>query len=123
MSLSVGSVSSVNFRGSEMLERPGKYAAQTFAPEESPAKKGSVAKKVVGFIGTVAVLAAAIVGLTKGKVVNKLSAEAFKDAGIIQKASHYLATAGEYISKYTWDKIAPVIRKTTYALKKTLFNK
>ena len=112
MSYSVGSVSSVNFRGSEMFERPGKYSAQHVAQNpQVPAKSGSTTKKVVGVVGTLVAIAAALVGLTKGKLVEKLGADALKDAGIMKKAGHYLATAGEYISKYTWDQVAKLFTK------------
>ena len=111
MSFSVGSVSNVNFRGSEMFERPGKYSNPITQDPQTPAKKSSTTKKVVGVIGTLAVIAAALVGLAKGNVVQKLGADALKEAGIWKKAGHYLATAGEYISKYTWDKAAALFAK------------
>ncbi len=113
MSMSVGPVSSVNFRGIEMLERPGKYSNpinQEIAdvPEK---KKMSTGRKV--FIRACLAIAAAsaLVGLQASNVVKKLAPEALKDAKLLDKASHYIATAGEFISKYTYDKIMPLFRK------------
>lgn len=112
MAMSVGPVSMVNFRGNEMLERPGKYSnkAPQEVPQQPEKKKMSVGKKVL--VGTCFAVAAAmaLVGLKDMNVVKKLSQEALKDAKIIDKVSHYLAVAGEFISKHTLDKIMPLFK-------------
>ncbi len=112
MSLKVDSVSNVNFRGNEFLERPGKYANAPIA-ENNPGtdefvkpKKGKKVLKAA--IGIVAV-AAALVGLAKFGAVKEL--ETLEGAGILAKLQHYTAKAGNAIAKYTIDPVIGLLRR------------
>lgn len=101
-----------------VLERPGAFAKQPegdkvdlSTADKTEKKKGghAIRNTVIGVV----VAAAALVGLTKGKVINKLGEEALKDLKFYdpKKIGHYLATAGEWISKYTYDQVAKLWAK------------
>lgn len=109
------SMSNVRFTGepTNVLERQGAFAkpaAEQAAPAEVAAKpkKKHTALKV---LGGVVVAAAALVALRKTNVLKVLDELALKEAGIFKKAGHYLAKAGEFVAKYTYDPVAKFIGK------------
>ncbi len=101
-----------------VLERPGAFAKQPegdkvdlSTTDKAEKKKGghAIRNTVIGVV----VAAAALVGLTKGGVLTKLGEDALKDLKFYspKKIGHYLATAGEFISKYTYDQVAKLWSK------------
>lgn len=116
MSMMVNPVSMSNVRftgeGTNVLERPGAFAkpAEQAAPAEvaaKPKKKRTVLKALAGL----AVAAATLVVLKKTNVLKVLDDVALGDAGILKKAGHYLAKAGEFVAKYTYDPVAKFVGK------------
>ena len=114
--LSVSPVSSVNFRSSQIdLAAPGKYSnpvspEQSVVAENAPKKKSrKFLKTVLGLVATAAVL----VALPKlfPIAIKVLSAEEKEGAKFMQKAAHYLASAGKVIGKYTYEPIAKLFKK------------
>ncbi len=92
------------------LERPGAFTKPQ--EQEAPAKKKSgVGKKILKTVGALAVVAAALVGLQKGGVVKVLDPAAKATAGFMQKVGHYVATAGEFLGKYSYDLVANLFKK------------
>lgn len=99
----VNSVSGIRFTSAEdVLSRPGAYAkspeiANFTAPAE---KKSSKTKKVL--IGALVLAAALTAGAAAARhfaadTFKILGADELAKAGIMQKAAHYTATAGEWI--------------------------
>lgn len=94
------------------LERQGAYAKpaeQTAAPAQETAAKKSGGKKVLAAVGGLALIAAGLVGLYKFGAVKVL--ESTEGAKLMQKVGHYVAKAGEFISKYTYDPVAKLCTK------------
>lgn len=125
----VNSISSVRFCGpadttaaaaktesSNFLDRPGAYA-KTAAEPSAPAnveskKKGpSATMKLLGWAGIALAVAGALIAGNKTGLVKVLDDAAKADAGILQKAGHYLAKAGEFVGKYTYEPIAKLFSK------------
>ena len=111
----VSPVSAVNFRGTTAgvspLEREGMYSKpSTEAPVEAPVKKSGKGKKVLKTVGTLAVVAAALVGLNKFGVTKVLESGALKDAKLMEKVGHYVGKAGEKIAQYTIDPLMKMIK-------------
>jgi len=124
----VNSISSVRFcgpadttaakpEGSNFLDRPGAFAkpaAENPAPAQAePKKKSSVGKKLLTLAGVAVAVAAALVAGNKTGVLKVLDEAAISDAGIFKKAGHYLAKAGEWVGKYTYEPIAKLFSKNT----------
>jgi len=95
-----------------MLEREGAFAKpKTDAPEQDQVKKkSSVGKKILKTVAGLAAVAAGLVLLQKTNVVKVLSDAAKANAGLMEKAGHYLAVAGEAIAKYTCDPIIKMFK-------------
>lgn len=119
----VNAISGVRFRGAEQaaainpLERPGKFAKPETPPEatlDKEKKSGSTGKTIAKTVVGLAVIAGALATLPKlfPNAVKALPTEELANAGIMDKATHYLAKAGEYIAKYTYDPIKNLIAKT-----------
>ena len=108
--------SNVNFRGDDfenLVNSPGAYTRQS-VPEQQPdefvsgKKKKGFGRKVLGFVGKLAVVAAAAFGLYKwkgGKWLNK-SAEGFGP-----KLKNILVKPGEWVDKYVVQKCKNLISK------------
>ena len=118
----VNAISGVRFRGAEQaatinpLERPGKYAKPETPPEapvDKEKKSGSAGKTFAKTVVGLAVIAGALVALPKvlPNVIKALPTEELANAGIMDKAAHYLAKAGEFIGKYTYEPIRNLIAK------------
>ena len=101
-----------------VLERPGAFAKQPegdkvdlSTTDKTEKKKGghAIRNTVIGVV----VAAAALVGLTKGGVLTKLTEDVLKDTRFYspKRIGHYLATAGEFLSKYTYDQVAKLWAK------------
>ena len=101
-----------------VLERPGAFAKQPegdrvdlSTTDKTEKKKGghAIRNTVIGVV----VAAAALVGLTKGGVLTKLTEDVLKDTKFYspKRIGHYLATAGEFISQYTYDQVAKLWAK------------
>lgn len=101
-----------------VLERLGAFAKQPegdkvdlSTTDKTEKKKGghAIRNTVIGVV----VAAAALVGLTKGGVLTKLTEDVLKDTKFYnpKKIGHYLATAGEFLSKYTYDQVAKLWAK------------
>ena len=115
------SVSNVRFCGetntTEVLGRAGKFSnastqeTTTVNAEQAPKKKKS--HKFLKTIATLAVVAGALAALPKvfPNAVKTIEKEAMKDASLMQKAGHYLATVGEGIAKYTYKPIMELLKK------------
>ena len=107
------SMSNVRFTGeaTNVLERPGAFAKPAeAAPAEvaaKPKKKRTALKVLAGLV----VAAATLVALKKTNVLKVLDDVALGEAGIFKKAGHYLAQAGEFIAKYTYDPVAKFVGK------------
>ncbi|MBD8964450.1 hypothetical protein EGQ77_07605 [bacterium] len=116
----INAVSGVRFRGAEQaatinpLERPGKYAKPETPPEAPTEKKsGSGGKTLAKTVVGLAVITGALVALPKvlPNIIKALPTEELANAGIMDKAAHYLAKAGEFIGKYTYEPIKNLIAK------------
>ena len=101
-----------------VLERPGAFAKQPEGDKVDLSTTDKTEKKKGGHairntVICVVVSAAALVGLTKGGVLTKLTEDVLKDTKFYspKKIGHYLATAGEFISKYTYDQVAKLWAK------------
>lgn len=101
-----------------VLERPGAFAKQPegdkvdlSTTDKTEKKKGghAIRNTVIGVV----VAAAALVGLTKGGVLTKLTEDVLKDTKFYspKRIGHYLATAGEFLSRYTYDQVAKLWAK------------
>lgn len=101
-----------------VLERPGAFAKQPEGDKVDLSTTNKTEKKKGGHairntvIGVV-VAAAALVGLTKGGVLTKLTEDVLKDTRFYspKRIGHYLATAGEFLSRYTYDQVAKLWAK------------
>lgn len=95
------------------LERAGAFAkqpaAETAVSAENKAEKKSGGNKVLKSVGGLALIAAGLVGLHKFGAVKVL--ESKEGASLMQKVGHYLAVAGEFIGKYTYDPVAKLCTK------------
>lgn len=105
------SMSNVRFTGeaTNVLERPGAFAkpaAETAAPAQEAAPKKKGGKTFLKVLAGLVAAAVALVVLKKTDVLKVLDDVAMKDAGFMKKVGHYLAKAGEFIAKYTYDPIA-----------------
>lgn len=97
------------------LERPGAFAKpaeQAAAAPEAPKakKKGhSLRNTIIGLVVT----AAALVALKKTDVLKTLDKAVLADTKYYnpKKLGHYLAVAGEFIAKYTYDPVAKLCTK------------
>ncbi|MBR1424114.1 hypothetical protein IJ579_00960 [bacterium] len=133
MSISVNSIPKVSFKGeaegtaapaADILARPGKHASQPAQDEvlinhpPKKEKKSSFGKKLLKTFGVVALAAAALVGLAKGGLVKEL--ETLEGAGFFKQVGHYLAKAGNAISKYTVDPIVKMLGKKSDPLTRDL---
>lgn len=118
----VNSISMVGFRGEnvDMLSRPGKFSnvpqqpkAETLTPQVEKKSVGT-GKKVVGTLAGLVALASALIALPKAfpNAIKQLGKEQLETAKWTEKATHYLAVAGDTISKYTYDKIAKLFTKS-----------
>lgn len=121
MSMMVNPVSMSNVRftageGTNVLERPGAFskpvdnqaAALNDEVAAKPKKKNRAA--LLSLAGVV-VAAATLAVLAKKNVVKTLNNVEFKEAKFMDKVSHYLAKAGEFIAKYTYDPVAKLCSK------------
>ena len=66
---------------------------------------------LLAFAGVTLAVAALLVAGNKTGVVKVLTDAEKEGAGIMKKASHYLATAGEWIGKYTYEPIVSLFAK------------
>ena len=110
----ISSVSSVNFKANapmDPISRPGAYARQDSAPVHSaPKKKGKFAKKLLAFVATAAVIAGGLVyGAKNGKWFKQLDKD-LASAGIMDKAKHYLAVAGNAIDEKVWTPLVKAVK-------------
>ncbi|MBE7709923.1 MAG: hypothetical protein E7Z93_05705 [Cyanobacteria bacterium SIG32] len=109
----IHSVSPVSFRSAtaaasaaqDPFSRPGKFTMpEAAAPEAAPKKKGKFLKKLAIGVGVAAAVAAGlIVGVRTGKL-NQV--QDLANAGIMQKAGHYLAVAGDWLNTKAWQPVA-----------------
>ena len=101
--------------GADYLNRPGAFtkpAADTVETTQAqPKKKSSFGKKLLVLAGVALAVGAALVAGNKTGLVKVLDEAAKADAGIMQKASHYLAKAGEWVGKYTYEPIANLFKR------------
>lgn len=99
----------------DYLNRPGAFAkpeADTVVKTQTePKKKSGLGKKLLAFAGVTLAVAALLVAGNKTGVVKVLTDAEKEGAGIMKKASHYLATAGEWIGKYTYEPIVSLFAK------------
>ncbi|MBD5403195.1 hypothetical protein HDR58_10445 [bacterium] len=108
--LSVNPMSSVNFRGGIDLAKPGRFTRPDTAQDQNitaaqPTKKKK--SKVLPTILGLATIAAALIALPKllPNAIKSLPKENLANAGILEKAGHYTAVAGEFLAKYTIDPL------------------
>ena len=117
--MSLSPVSMVSFRGTEQVadtkpaqvqenpfNRPGAFSQpqDEVVIEGKPKKKSGFGKKLLITLGGAAVVAAGLVALRKFDVIKPFVGE-LKDAKFLEKASHYLAKAGDFVAKYTIDLV------------------
>lgn len=99
----------------DYLNRPGAFAKPAADTVENtqaqPKKKSSFGKKLLVLAGVALAVGAALVAGNKTGLVKVLDEAAKADAGIMQKASHYLAKAGEWVGKYTYEPIANLFKR------------
>lgn len=128
----VNSISSVRFCGpadtsaaaaankpenTGFFDRPGAFAkpadnkpAQN-DPAAKPKKKSSFGKKLLATVGVLVAVAAALVAGNKAKVLTVLTDAEKANAGWFKKAVNYVAVAGEWLAKNTYDPIAKLFSK------------
>ena len=109
--------SNVNFRGDnfeELVNSPGAYARPVgdaqpdeFVSSNGKKKKG-FGRKLLGFIGKLAVVAAAAFGLYKWKGASWLNKEA---TGFGPKLKNILVKPGEWVDKYVVQNCKKLISK------------
>jgi len=105
----VNSVSSVRFKGSaeDFLSRPGAFAKASpelvdFSDKSEPKKKSKAAKYL---IGALVIAAGILAGSAAAKhfggnnVFKILSADELKNADLMKKAAHYVASLGDWVIK------------------------
>ncbi len=108
-------VSRVRFAGegaaANPLERAGAYSrqAEEVVTTEAKPEKKSTGKTMLKLVGGLALIAAGLVGLQKFGAVKVL--ESTEGTTLMKKAGHYLAKAGEFIGKYTYDPAAKLCTK------------
>ena len=99
----------------DYLNRPGAFtkpeADTVVKTQTEPKKKSGLGKKLLAFAGVALAVGAALVAGNKTGLVKVLDEAAKADAGIMQKASHYLAKAGEWVGKYTYEPIANLFKR------------
>ena len=108
--------SNVNFRGDNfenLVNSPGAYARPAAdQPDEfvsaNGKKKKGFGRKLFGFIGKLAIVAAAAFGLYKWKGATWLNKEA---QGFGPKLKNALAKPGEWVDKYVVQKFKTLIQK------------
>ena len=108
-------VSRVRFKGEGVsanpLAREGSFSTKPMVEEQAaPKEKKSTGKNILRLVGGLALIAAGLVGLHKMGTVKIL--ESTEGASLMQKAGHYLAKAGEFIGKYTYEPIANLLGKS-----------
>ena len=100
-----------------ILDRPGAFSKPL---EGAPAKdevdintkkKHSVAKALLTIGGIAVAVAAALVAGNKTGVLKTVEKAALENAGIMEKAGHYLSEAGAQIAKYTWEPLVGLFSK------------
>lgn len=113
--------SKVSFKGEsdDFLQRPGKYSNPAApAEQEVPVKKESHTGRNIGLsIAGIVAIAAALAGLTRGNILKMIPADKMEKAGIMEKVGHYLAKAGDFIAKYTYELIPGLAKKAENAEK------
>lgn len=105
----ISSVNSVGFKGAAVsthdpMGRPGKY---TTMPKETVQKEKShkAAKWITGLAATaIAVGALLVVGKNKNLFKN-LSADELQKAGIMDKCSHWVGKAAEFVDTKCWQPL------------------
>lgn len=99
----------------DYLNRPGAFtkpeADTVVKTQAEPKKKSGLGKKLLVLAGVALAVGAALVAGNKTGLVKVLDEAAKADAGIMQKASHYLAKAGEWVGKYTYEPIANLFKR------------
>ena len=99
----------------DYLNRPGAFtkpeADTVVKTQTEPKKKSGLGKKLLVLAGVALAVGAALVAGNKTGLVKVLDEAAKADAGIMQKASHYLAKAGEWVGKYTYEPIANLFKR------------
>lgn len=108
-------VSRVRFAGEGVsanpLERAGAFSKLTMVEEQvAPKEKKSTGKTILKVVGGLALIAAGLVGLHKFGAVKVL--ESTEGASFMKKAGHYVAKAGEFIGKYTYEPIVKLFSKS-----------
>ena len=101
------SMSNVRFTGeaTNVLERPGAFAKPAEAAPAEVAAKPKKKRTALKVLGGLVVAAATLVALRRTNVLKVLDDVALGEAGIFKKAGHYLAQAGEFVAKYTYDPV------------------
>lgn len=99
----------------DYLNRPGAFtkpeADTVETTQAQPKKKSSFGKKLLVLAGVALAVGAALVAGNKTGLVKVLTDAEKEGAGIMQKASHYLAKAGEWVGKYTYEPIANLFKR------------
>ena len=90
---------------------PAKDEVDINNPEKAPKKKHSVAKALLTIGGIAVAVAAALVAGNKTGVLKTVEKAALENAGIMEKAGHYLSEAGAQIAKYTWEPLVGLFCK------------
>ncbi len=90
---------------------PAKDEVDINNPEKAPKKKHSVAKALLTIGGIAVAVAAALVAGNKTGVLKTVEKAALENAGIMEKAGHYLSEAGAQIAKYTWEPLVGLFGK------------
>lgn len=93
------------------LEREGAFARPKTEVTPEATKKSSGGKKFLKFLAGAAVAAIALATLNKTGAVKVL--ETLDGATMMQKVGHYVAKAGEYVLKYTWEPLSKLFAKKT----------
>lgn len=98
------------------LERQGAYAKpaeQTAAPAQDKPEKKSGGHALRNTLVGLVVTAAALVALKKTNVLKTLDSALLADTKFYspKKLGHYLAVAGDFIAKYTYDPVAKLCTK------------
>ena len=101
--------------GSGFLDRPGAFAKpaenKPAQVDVAPKKKSSFGKKLLTTVGVLVAVAAALVAGNKAKVLNVLTDAEKANAGWFKKAVNYVAVAGEWLAKNTYDPIVKLFSK------------
>lgn len=90
---------------------PAKDEVNINNPGKAPKKKHSVAKALLTIGGIAVAVAAALVAGNKTGVLKTVEKAALENAGIMEKAGHYLSEAGAQIAKYTWEPLVGLFSK------------